>query len=106
MVGASNAMGAGAGIVLVSPEGLKVEHSFRLGFRLLNNEAKYEALLVGLRVVLSLGVTQLEAYSDSRLVVSQVEGSFEAKDAQMIKYLKLVKQMMSKFQKMRLVQIF
>ena len=86
MVGASNAMGAGAGIVLVSPEGLKVEHSFRLGFRLLNNEAKYEALLVGLRVVLSLGVTQLEAYSDSRLVVSQVEGSFEAKDAQMIKY--------------------
>ena len=91
MEGVSSTMGVGAGIVLVSPEGLKVEHSFRLGFRASKNEAKYKALLMGLRAVLSLGMTQLEVYSDSRLVVSQVEGSFEAKDAQMIKYLKLVK---------------
>ena len=38
-------------------------------------------------------------------VVSQVEGSFEAKDPRMIGYLKLVKQTMSKFRKMRLVQL-
>ena len=106
MDGASSAMGAGAEIVLVSLEGLKVEHSFRLGFRALNNEAKYEALLAGLKAPLSLRVTQLVVYLDSQLVVSQVEGSFEAKDARMLEYLKLVKQMMSKFQKMRLVQIF
>lgn len=54
MDGASSAMGAGAGIVIISPEGVKVEHSFKLGFRTSNNEAKYEALLAGLRVVLSL----------------------------------------------------
>ena len=44
--GASNAMGAGAGIVLVTPEGIRVEHSFRLGFNASNNEAKYEAYLL------------------------------------------------------------
>ena len=51
-------------------------------------------------------MADLEVYSNSQLVVTQVEGSFEAKDPRMIDYLKLVKQMMSKFQKMRLVQIF
>ena len=31
--GASSAMGAGAGIVIVTPEGIRLEHSFRLGLR-------------------------------------------------------------------------
>lgn len=61
--------------------------------------------LQGMRATLSLRVVDLEVYSESRLVVSQVEGSFEAKDSQMIDYLKLVKQMVSKFHKMKLVQI-
>ena len=38
--GASSAMGVWAGIVIISPEGVKVEHSFRLGFRASNNEAE------------------------------------------------------------------
>ena len=42
-------------------------------------------------------MADLEVYSNSQLVVTQVEGSFEAKDPRMIDYLKLVKQMMSKF---------
>lgn len=61
--------------------------------------------LQGMRATLSLRVADLEVYSESRLVVSQVEGSFEAKDSQMIDYLKLMKQMVSKFHKMKLVQI-
>lgn len=42
---ASSIAGTGAGIVLISPKGVKVEHSFRLGFRASNNEVEYEALL-------------------------------------------------------------
>ena len=30
--GASNAQGVGIGIVIMSPEGVKLEHSLRLGF--------------------------------------------------------------------------
>lgn len=70
MDGASSAMGVGAGIVIITPEGIRVEHSFRLGFKALNNEVKYEALLVGLKAALNLGATKLEVHSDSRLVVS------------------------------------
>ena len=86
-------------------EGIRVEHSFRLGFKASNNEAEYKAVLVGLRATFDLGVTNLVMYSSSRLIVNQVEGSFEAKDPWMISYLKLVKQAMSRFRKVRLVQI-
>ena len=80
MDGASSAMGAGAGIVIITLKGIRVKHSFRLGFKAFNNEAEYEALLAGLRVVLDLGAWEVKVYLDSRLVVNQVEGSIEAKD--------------------------
>ena len=85
--GASSAMGAGAEIVIATLEGIQLENSFRLGFRASNNEAKYEALLAGMRTVLSMGARDVEAYSDSRLVVNQVNGSFEARDSRMKEYL-------------------
>ena len=87
------------------PEGIKLEHSFRLGFKASNNEAEYEALLVGLRVVSDLGAKEVEVYSDSRLVVNQVQGSFEAKDPRMMEYLRLVKQTIDRFLSIRVVQV-
>ena len=38
-------------------------------------------------------------------MVSQVDGSFEAKDSWMVEYLKLVGQLMNEFQKARVVQV-
>ena len=72
MDGASSGMGAGAGIVIITPKGIRLEHSFRLGFRASNNEVEYEALLVGLRVVTGMGARDVEVYKDSQLVVNQV----------------------------------
>ena len=72
MDGASSAMEASARIVIATPEGIRLEHSFRLGFRASNNEAEYEALLVGLKIVLGMGARDFEAYSDSQLVINQV----------------------------------
>ena len=103
MDGASNALGVRGGIVVITPEGIKLEHSFRLGFRASNNEAEYEALLTGLRVVLDLGANEVEVYSDSQLVVNQVLGSFEAKDPQMMEYLQVVKQTMGHFPSVKVV---
>ena len=89
----------------MSLEGVKLEHSLRLGFRALNNEVKNEALIAELRAAHKLEATNVEIYSDSRLVVSQVEGIFEAKDSWMFEYLRFVGQMMGKFQKAKVVQI-
>ena len=70
MDGASSALGAEAGIVVIITEGIKLEHSFKLGFKASNNEAEYKALLAGLRVVSTLGAKEVEAHSNSRLVVN------------------------------------
>ena len=103
--GASSALGARAGIVLITPEGIKLEHSLRLGFKASNNKAKYEALLAGLRVVSELGAREVEVYLDSRLVVNQVQESFKAKDPRMMEYLRLVKQIMDHFLSVKVVQV-
>ena len=103
--GALNAMGAGAGIVIITPEGIRLEHSFKLGFKASNNEAEYEAFLAGLRAVLHLGAKDVEIYSDSWLVVYQIIGSFEAQDSQMKAYLSTVKQIISQFGTVKVAQV-
>ena len=103
--GASNAQGAEIGIVLVSPESVRLERSLRLGFRLSNNKAEYEALIVGLKVAKKLDAEMIEIFSNSHLVVSQLEGSFEARDPRMAKYLKMVGALLTGFQKAKVPQI-
>ena len=95
--GASNAMEAGASIFIITPEGIRLEHSFRLEFKASNNEAEYEAFLAGLKVVLRLGAKDVNIYSDSRLVIYQIIGSFEARDSQMKAYLSTAKQIIGRF---------
>ena len=90
MDGAFNARGDGVGIVLVSPEGIRLKHPLRLSFRASNNKAENEALIAGLRVDKELATQVVEIFSDSCLVVSQVEGSFKARDPRMADYLKMV----------------
>ena len=80
MDGVSSALGSEAGIVVITTEGIKLQHSFRLGYKASINEVEYEALLAKFRVVSNLGAKEMEVYSDSQLVVNQVQGSFEAKD--------------------------
>ena len=68
---------------LVSPDGAAIEKSLRLGFSATNNEAEYEALLQGMTMVQRLGGRVIKVFSDSRLVVGQVMGELEARDARM-----------------------
>ncbi|KAI8018763.1 hypothetical protein LOK49_LG04G01039, partial [Camellia lanceoleosa] len=51
--GSSNRQGAGAGVVLISPDGEILEQSIRLGFKASNNEAEYEALIAGLKLAVA-----------------------------------------------------
>ena len=67
---ASNSKGSGAGIVLVSPEGVVLEQAVRLKFSASNNEAEYEALMIGLRTARKLGASHLQVFSDSQLVAN------------------------------------
>lgn len=70
MDGASSTMGAGPRIVIITPDGIRLEHSLRLGFRASNNKAKYKALIAKLKAVRDMGARKVKVYSDSRLVVN------------------------------------
>ena len=96
MDGASNSNGAGIGIVLTTPKGSIIEQSFTLGFSVSNNEAEYEAVLTGLQIAITLGVTWLEVQCDSSLVVNQVSEEFITRDARMVEYQQLVRGLNSK----------
>ena len=58
------------GLVIISPEKIILEKSLRLGFSAINDEAKYEALLVRMTMVQKMEGKTVEMFSDSRLVVS------------------------------------
>ena len=100
--GASNAQGSGAGLIQTSLEGIDIEYALRFGFHTSNNEAEYEAVIAGLNLAHSLEVDQLEVYSDSQLVVRQIEDTYEAKSERMILYLRKVRNL---FKKLVLVQV-
>ena len=71
--GATNSQGSRVELILTSPEGIDIKYALRFGFQASNNEAEYEAIIVGLILAHSMEVDQLEVCSDSQLVVKQIE---------------------------------
>ena len=103
--GAANAQGSGVGLILTSLDGIDIEYALRFGFRASNNEAEYEAIIVGLNLIHSMEVHQLEVCSDSQLVVKQIEDSYEARGEKMILYLKKVRELLKKFVRVQIRHI-
>ena len=85
--GVTNKKGSRVGLILISPKKITIEKSLILGFSAINNEAEYETLLVGITMVQKIRGKAVEIFSDSRLVVGQVQGELEARDVKMQGYL-------------------
>ena len=66
----SNRQTSRASIVLHSLEGDEIECMVRLDFPTTNNEAEYEALIVGLDLTKATGATNVVVYCDSQVVTS------------------------------------
>ncbi|GLU19413.1 hypothetical protein SLE2022_356660 [Rubroshorea leprosula] len=67
--------------------------------------AEYEALLLGLQLAAELKVEVIQIYSDSQLIVNQVNSVCEVVDPVMMKYATLAAELKSKFQKFHLSKI-
>ncbi|VFQ81979.1 unnamed protein product [Cuscuta campestris] len=70
----------------------------RFLFRVSHKEAEYEALINGMKILSKLGVSRVQVYSDSRLVVGQISGEFEAKEERMKRYRDLPLEILGKFE--------
>nr|XP_009400653.1 PREDICTED: uncharacterized protein LOC103984818 [Musa acuminata subsp. malaccensis] len=95
--GSATSSSAGAWLVLLAPDGRSFERSFRFGFRATNNEAEYEAPLVGLKLALEMQVDAIHVFTDSQLIAEQLSGGYEAREPTMTKYLVEVKSLASNF---------
>ncbi|GKA01068.1 reverse transcriptase domain-containing protein [Tanacetum coccineum] len=103
--GSSCIDGSGAGLILTNPEGIEFTYAMRFRFEATNNEAEYEALIAGLRIAEQMGVKNLQAHVDSRLVANQVNGSYIAKESGMVQYLDKVKTLAKSFKEFSIKQI-
>ena len=72
--GVSNQRGSGVELVLISPEKVVIEKSLRLDFSATNNEAEYEALLVGMAMVQRMGGKSIKLFSDKACHQSSKRG--------------------------------
>ncbi|GJX97650.1 reverse transcriptase domain-containing protein, partial [Tanacetum coccineum] len=103
--GASNSGGSRAGLILLAPDDVEYSYALRLNFFNSNNNVEYEALLTGLRIATKTQVKDIHAFVDSKLVASQVEGSYEAKGERIIKYQVKVLELVGAFNMFRITYI-
>jgi ribonuclease HI len=88
--GSKRVQGAGAGVVLISPQGDKLKYVLRMSFpQASNNEAEYEALLHRMKMAKACGATQLKIFEDLNLVVQQVMNRCDAISDNMTAYRNL-----------------
>jgi ribonuclease HI len=90
-------MGAGAGLLFISPLGKHLRYVLRLHFPASNNVAEYEALVNGLRIAIELGVRRLDARGDSQHVIDQVMKNSHCRDPKMEAYCDEVQRLEDKF---------
>ncbi|XP_074347591.1 uncharacterized protein LOC141686455 [Apium graveolens] len=88
--GSSTSERSGAGLILKSPEGFKIQTAISFSFPATNNQAEYEAFIAGLKLSRTLRVQDLKIYSDSQIAVKQTNGEYIAKDPTLAKYQALV----------------
>ncbi|XP_057250789.1 uncharacterized protein LOC130591477 [Beta vulgaris subsp. vulgaris] len=94
--GSATKSGSGAGLVILPSIGDKMEYAVKFDFLASNNEAEYEALILGLQICITSGAQNILAKSDSQLIVGQVSGEYEAKEDNMRMYLNKTRQLIQK----------
>ncbi|CAN6571088.1 unnamed protein product [Malus baccata var. baccata] len=87
---------AGAGIVIINPQGVYHYYSFLLDYQEnTNNRAEYEALIFGLEILMDLRATEVEIFGDSELVINQLNGEFKCRHITMAGYYMAATQLLS-----------
>ncbi|KAL0413199.1 UNVERIFIED_CONTAM: Ribonuclease HI [Sesamum radiatum] len=103
--GSSTIQSSGAGIVITSPQSEDLELAVKFGSKASNNNAKYEALVISMKMAHEAGARHHIAYSDSQLIVKQVEDTYKAKEENMIQYLQQIAELKISLNYFQLIQI-
>ena len=84
--GAACQEGAGAGVVFVSPHRQILLYLFLLSELWSINVAEYQVLIIGLQMAIEMGISQLEIFGDSKLIINQILEQYDVKKEDLIPY--------------------
>ena len=87
-------------MVIISPKGIKTTLSFNLSFKCTNNEAEYEALVIGLEILMKLGAQEVHIIGNSQLVLQQLTGEYKCNNLLSTPYYTVSTQLLDSFHSM------
>ncbi len=96
---------AGIGVQLLDDTGAVLDEIARGIGETTNNVAEYTALIEGLRMALDQGVTDIEVFMDSELVVSQLSGRWKIKNERLRHLAVEARAVLSRFRSVRLEHV-
>jgi len=97
---------AGIGVVIKDESGKVVEKFGRyLGDNSTNNQAEYEALLLGLRELKKYKVKDLTIRADSELLIKQLKGEYRVKHPNLIPLFEEAKKYLASFSALKLEHV-
>ena len=96
---------AGFGIHVTAPDGREVASLFGYLGTATNNVAEYQALVHGLRFALGRGASSVEVFSDSELLVRQIEGRYRVKNAGLQPLHREAQSLLARFASARLAHV-
>jgi ribonuclease HI len=83
---ASSSIGAGAGVIFISPCQETISLSYKLEFETINNVEEYEALVLGMRDAKKMGIKEVTVFGDVELIIQQVKNVYWDKHPQLRSY--------------------
>ena len=96
---------AGFGVHVTGDDGSEVASLYGYIGKATNNVAEYQALLHGLRFALGRGASCVEVFSDSELLVRQVEGRYRVKSPGLQPLHREAKSLLARFERARVVHV-
>lgn len=96
---------AGAGIFIKNLKGERVAEVSRYLGKRTNNEAEYEALLLGLKEAKRIGGEFLRVYTDSELVERQIKGIYRVKEIRLKRLYQKIMKLLKEFSHVEIVSI-
>lgn len=70
-----------------------------------NNVAEYTALLQGLKLAAEQGIHRLDVFSDSELLVKQMQGHYRVRHPELLRLFHAVQQLLSSFEQVRFTHV-
>ncbi|KAK2976298.1 hypothetical protein RJ640_002726 [Escallonia rubra] len=102
--GSTTSQGAGAGIMLISPDGNIHQFAFQIKKHCSNNQAEYEALIIGLEILLDMHITTVQISGDSQLI-KQLNREFKCNAPGLEMYFSIATYLLAKFDDVTITHI-